>query len=301
MSMNTRGLGRGLDALFQNNQAGSTMTASDSSLQSLSIDAIAPNPGQPREYFSPESLTDLAASIREKGILQPILVRPANQPGTYQIIAGERRWRAAKLAGLTTIPVQIRELDDQESMVVALMENVQRENLNPIEEARALLSIKETLGISQEALGEKIGKQRVTVSNSIRLLRLPPEAQKDVMEGRLTAGHARVLLALPNGKWLEELRQHMLETGMSVREAEDAVTFWRTEERFPWQKTGRPTPLEDADLTRLADELGTRLNCKAKINGTSERGRISIAYTSHIQLEALLRKMGLAPESPKEE
>lgn len=296
MSMNSRGLGRGLDALFQNNQATGDMetTPQDTPFQALAVEAIAPNPGQPREYFSEESLKELADSVREKGVLQPILVRPTTQPGNYQIVAGERRWRAAKMAGLTHIPAVIRELDDREALVVALIENVQREDLNPIEEARAMLSLKETLGISQEALGAKLGKQRVTVSNTLRLLRLTPEAQEDVIAGRITAGHARCILALPAGKWAEELREHMIETGMSVREAEEAVAFWRTEERFPWQKPGRPLPMGDAELTRLADELGTTLNCKAKISGTSERGRISIAYTSNIQFDALLHKLGLA-------
>lgn len=305
MSTNGKGLGRGLDALFQDSSAQNEKqpdTGMDKSFLTVSPDALAPNPGQPREKFGEEKLQELAASIKEKGILQPLLVRPANQPGTFQIIAGERRWRAAQLAGLDEIPVIVRELDDTETMIAALMENIQREDLNPVELAKALSALQKLLGINQDALAEKLGKQRGTISNQMRILRLSPEAQEDLVQGRITVGHARAIVALPPGEHSEELRRHIIETQMTVREAEEATAFWREHDCFPWQITGHEsdTPEKtrrDPAIKTLAEQIGATLNCRTRISGNSEKGHISLSYDSNEQLYELLEKLGLSLSS----
>lgn len=306
MSMNPKGLGRGLDALFQGAPSqGDTTIPGDGSFLLLAPEALSPNPGQPRENFTEESLRELAESIREKGVLQPLLVRPSTQPGTFQIVAGERRWRAAKLAALEQIPVIVRALDDNEAMIAALIENIQRENLNPVELAKGLVALKDALGVSQEILAEKLGKQKSTISNQIRMLRLSSDAQKDLVEGKLTPSHARVLLGLPQGEVADALHARIMATSMSVRQAEEEAAFWRENERFSWQK---PKVLEDGNeiedskprdpgVKQLAARIGQTLNCPAKISGTTEKGRISLSYESSEQLYQLLEKLGLTLES----
>lgn len=304
MSMNPRGLGRGLDALFQGAPTqGEAIVPGDGSFLLIEPENLSPNPGQPRENFTEESLRELADSIREKGILQPLLVRPSTQPGTFQIVAGERRWRAAKLAGLEQIPVVVRALDDNEAMIAALIENIQRENLNPVELAKGLVALKDALGISQEALAEKLGKQKSTISNQIRMLRLSPEAQKDLAEGRLTPSHARVLLGLPQGEAADALHARIMATSMSVRQAEEEAAFWRDNGRFSWQKAKSSENADempkqkDPGVRQLAERIGQTLNCPAKISGTTEKGRISLGYESSEQLYQLLEKLGLTLES----
>ncbi|MFG6375291.1 MAG: ParB/RepB/Spo0J family partition protein, partial [Desulfovibrio sp.] len=214
MSIN-KGLGRGLDALFN----GAAKSAEDVAPQKLQINEIMPNPAQPRRYFIDQSLQELADSILAQGILQPILVRPMDD-GKYQIIAGERRWRAANLAGLNAVPVIVRSMNDTEAMAAALIENLQREDLNPIEEARALASLRETLDISQDELASRLGKSRPAIANAIRLLQLSQQAQDDVANGKLSPGHARCLLGIADQNMADALRIKILDTSMTVREAE---------------------------------------------------------------------------------
>lgn len=304
MSMNPKGLGRGLDALFQGTGApGEQGMPVDGSFMSISIEALSPNPGQPRENFTDESLRELSESIREKGVLQPLLVRPSTQPGTFQIVAGERRWRAAKLAGLEHLPVVVRALDDNEAMIAALIENIQRENLNAVELAKGLVALKDALGISQEMLAEKLGKQKGTISNQIRILRLSPEAQKDIIDGALSASHARVLLGLPAGEVADALHARILQKNISVHDAEKEAALWRETGRFSWQKPGKKGAGGNArtssglEVRQLADRIGQTLNCPAKINGTTDKGRISLRYESSEQLYQLLEKLGLTLES----
>ena len=226
MSIN-KGLGRGLDALFN----GAAKSAEDVAPQKLQINEIMPNPAQPRRYFIDQSLQELADSILAQGILQPILVRPMDD-GKYQIIAGERRWRAANLAGLNAVPVIVRSMNDTEAMAAALIENLQREDLNPIEEARALASLRETLDISQDELASRLGKSRPAIANAIRLLQLSQQAQDDVANGKLSPGHARCLLGIADQNMADALRIKILDTSMTVREAEKAAASFRDDGAF---------------------------------------------------------------------
>lgn len=295
MSQNSKGLGRGLDALF-NNQNQPPEAIQDTPFLYLAPEQLEPNPAQPREYFSEESLRDLAESIRSRGILQPLLVRPANEPGKWQIVAGERRWRAAKMAGLTTIPVITRNLSDQDTMISALVENIHRENLNPLEKAKGLEAIRVSMCLNQADLANYLGLQRSTVNNTLRLLNLSKAAQEDLISGKLTPGHAKCLLGLPE-EAADELRQRIIEMGMAVRGAELAASFWQDQHRFPWQKPERNGKGEgrhkDPDIIKLASQIGTTLNCRAQINGTSQKGRINLTYDSNEQLFDLLEKLGL--------
>ena len=299
MSMNSKGLGRGLDALFNN--APSESAQSGAPATTISPALLSPNPNQPRVNFSEESLEDLASSMRSQGVLQPLLVRPGKEAGQYEIIAGERRWRAARRAGLESVPVIVRELDDNEAMIVALIENIQREDLNPVEEARGFLQIKEALALTQEELAEKVGQTRAYVSNSLRLLRLDPQTQEELVNGRISVGHARCLLSLPeeNGV-IDRIRERIIETEMSVRETEKSVNFWHSEKRFPWEKPESAEleqVLDDGgknEIKKLAENIEAVLNCRTRISGTSEKGRISLAYESNEQLYSLLDKLGLS-------
>lgn len=301
MTNNSRGLGRGLQALFEGN--GEAAIAQDSPLIYADIDSIFPNPVQPRQVFSDESLEELAESIRTHGILQPLLVRPGNSDGTYQLIAGERRLRAAKKAGLAKAPVILRELDDTEAMVLTLLENLQRQDLNPIEEARGMEALRQALGTNTEGLAEALGQPRSSVANALRLLRLDPITQRDVAEGRLTASHAKVLLGIQDSEAQAALRRHIHETGMTVKQAEAAAAFWTEHQRFPWEDNipgllagvrKRGQPIRDDNLVKLGKDIGSTLNCRAKITGSQDKGRISISYDSNEQLFDLLEKLGLS-------
>lgn len=300
MSMNDKGLGRGLNALFQDSthRAEMSPTDADTGFLLLSPDALAPNPGQPREDFSAEKLQELAQSITEKGILQPLLVRPATQPGSYQIIAGERRWRAARMAGLKKIPVIVQELNDTDAMIAALMENIQREDLNPIELAKALTSLQNLLGVTQDGLAEKLGKQRGVISNQMRILRLSAEGQDDLIHGRISVGHARSIVGLPPGEPAEKLRMRIVEKGLTVRQAEEAAAFWRDHDIFPWENMDaedgdKERGKKDPAIRTLAEQIGAALNCQTKISGNADHGRISLTYESNAQLYDLLEKLGL--------
>lgn len=299
MSMTGKGLGRGLDALFNNTQTEQGQPSAP--VTTLSTALLEPNPNQPRTNFSDENLVELAASMRSQGVLQPLLVRPGKEAGKYEIIAGERRWRAARLAGLESVPVIMREVDDNEAMIVAMIENIQREDLNPIEEARGFLQIKQALALTQEELAEKVGETRSYLSNSLRLLRLDPETRDEVEKGRLSAGHARCLLSLPTGgDAVTAIRERIIATDMNVRDTEKAVNFWHAENRFPWEKAAEgdlQQAVEESsgkEIKKLAQDIESVLNCRTRISGNSEKGRISLAYESNEQLYDLLEKFGLS-------
>lgn len=231
-------------------------------------------------------------------------MRPlAGRPGHYQIVAGERRWRAARQAGLGQVPVHVREMSDAEVMAAALIENLQREDLNPLEEARALQQLRETLKLTQEALAARLGKSRPAIANALRLLQLSPAAQDDLHHGRLSAGHARCLLALGNDDHAlaaaEVLRSHIISESLSVRQAEEAVALWREEQRLPWTAASGAAPQRPAPCTRkklpqiaaLQKHLCAALPCKARVSGDMESGRITLRYTSPQELEALLDRL----------
>lgn len=302
MSMNNKGLGRGLNALFGTNPvAESPAPDSSSPLINVSVDALESNPWQPRLEFSEDSLNELANSIRSQGILQPLLVRPSSREGFYQIVAGERRWRAARLAGLAVVPVLCRILDDTDVMVATIIENIQRDNLNPMEEAKGLATIKQVLNLSVTALAEKVGKSHGAISNSLRLIKLDPETQEAIVEGALPPSHARLLLNLDDPEAIIALRERILDEDMTFREVEEAVKIWNDEKHFPWENeegepehTLPPAPRAvDPTIKQLATRIGQTLNCKAKISGDSEKGHISLNYESNAQLYELLEKLGL--------
>ncbi|RIH85225.1 Chromosome-partitioning protein Spo0J [Meiothermus luteus] len=268
MSKRPSGLGRGLEALLPKTPA---------ALTKLPLALIKPNPTQPRRRFDPAALEELAASIREKGLLQPLLVRPKGD--MYELVAGERRYRACQMVGLREVPVLIRDIGDREALEIALIENLQREDLNPVEEAEGYKRLVE-MGMTQEEVAKAVGKARVTITNALRLLQLTPEILRALEENRITAGHARALLMLP-----ESLRNwglsEVLSKQLSVRETE------RLKERSQApSRPGREDPYAD-----IARELSHRLGTRVRFTHPS-RGRIEISYHSEEQLTAILQALG---------
>lgn len=309
MSSGSRGLGRGLDALFQHAATDApSVQPGGSGQQKAHVDALTPNPQQPRRQFSDPLLEELAASIKVQGVLQPILVRSqSGDAGQYEIIAGERRWRAAKLAGLTSVPIIVKEMNDQEVLVVALMENLQREDLTPIEEAMGLQQLKEEFGFSQEDMAHRLGKSRSAVANTLRLLTLPELAREDLVEGRLSAGHARALLMITDPECQEILRQHIVASHCTVREAERLASVWKDTGALPEDLTmpmvkpsgeaGVKTAVLDESLQVLQERLGQALSLPVTIKGKENKGRVSVAYASKEELEMLLSRLGISGEA----
>ena len=311
MSANMRGLGRGLDALFQNNDPVVAVRNDDAAprpdSQKIGVDAIVPNPQQPRRQFSEQQLDELASSIRSQGVLQPILVRSSSESsGMYEIIAGERRWRAAKLAGLDAVPVIIRDLSDQEVLVVALMENLQREDLNPMEEALGLQQLRDEFGLSQEDMAHRLGKSRPAIANTLRLLALPEAARTDLAEGKITPGHARALLVVTDEEAQELFRQHLVASNCTVREAERIASVWKDTGSLPEDLSNPATsvsvtkpqakPLLES-LAVLQDRFCEALSMPVVIKGGEAKGKVSIAYSSKEELNALRELLGVSEES----
>jgi ParB family chromosome partitioning protein len=248
------------------------------------IEFVRPNPYQPRTIFSEQALQELAASIREKGLLQPLLVR--RRDDHYELIAGERRLRAAQLAGLREVPITIRDGENEDSLELALIENLQRENLNPIEEARAFQRLVDGFGLTQEQIATRVGKQRSTIANALRLLSLPAAVQEQIESGVISAGHARALLGLVGANEQAAMARSITELNLSVRDTERAV------------RLQSPPPPNDPDCQAMEDELarsfGTRVRIKQARNGS---GRIEIHYHSMDALNGLLERLRRA-ESP---
>ena len=222
------GLGRGLEALIPTAAGGVVAPVANTSgvgLMDIAVSSIDPNPNQPRVLFDEDALTELTASIKAIGLLQPILVRPSTTEGRYELIAGERRWRASKRAGLTVIPAIVRLTDDVASVEQALVENLHRQDLTPLEEAAAYQQLLEDFNMTHEQVATKVGKSRSAITNALRLLTLPPTLQQFIAEGRLTAGHAKALLGTPDRALQERLARQAVEQGMTVRAVEDAVRF----------------------------------------------------------------------------
>lgn len=253
MSSRKRGLGRGLDALLGGQDAAA---AGEDELQELALDVIEPNPDQPRRHFDEEALAALAASIRSQGVVQPVVVRPVGG-GRYQLVAGERRWRAARLAGRSSLPALVRTLDARTVMAVALVENVQRADLNPIEEAEALRRLIDDCGLTHEAAAEAVGRSRAAVSNLLRLLDLAPEVRQSLLDGDLEMGHARALLALPAERQ-GAAAQHVVEAGLSVRQTEAYVRALQHARPAAPSRGNLPAELAACEK-RLRERLGARL------------------------------------------
>lgn len=273
-----KGLGRGLDALISS--ANALENARDSVLE-VKINDVEPNADQPRKVFDQERLQALAESIKEHGVVQPIIVR---QDGNrYVIVAGERRWRAAKLAGLKTIPVVIKELSSRQVMEIALIENLQREDLNPIEEAEAYQKLMEEYNMTQEEVAKLVGKSRAAIANSVRLLSLAKEIQEMLVDGRLTSGHARTLVAIEDQNRQKELAEIIVKKGLNVREAERLAS---QESRRTSSK--KEPKKEDVEITQLVEDLRTLFGTKIDLHRGKDKGKIVIEYYSKEEFDRII-------------
>ncbi len=281
-----KGLGRGLDALLGSDDSAPPRAAAADAVGTLPVAALQPGKYQPRTRMDQEALNALAASIKSQGIMQPILVRPVGD-GKHEIIAGERRWRAARMAGLTTVPVLVRAVPDQQALAVALIENIQREDLNALEEAVGIERLIGEFALTHQAVADAIGKSRAAVSNLLRLLELAPPVKTLLGEGRIEMGHARALLALPVERQAA-LAREAAEQGWSVREVERRVGAAITSAR----PTRRPAR-QDRDVVRLEEEISARLGTTVKIKGGGRKGsgQLVISYRSLDQLDALLARL----------
>src|SRR3989454_7827369 len=278
-----RGLGRGLGALL------SSEPTESEALVEVPIDQIEVNPNQPRKVFDFTALDELSASIKSSGVIQPIIVRRFG--GTYQLIAGERRWRAARQAGLDRIPAIVREATDAQSIELALVENLLREDLNPIEAAQAYQKLLAEFGWTQEELAQRIGKDRTSIANCLRLLRLPEEIQTDLRSGRLTMGHARALLALSSVAEQLRLRDQILANDWSVRTTEDSIRATETLEAVPGL-TLRRGRRRSVELESLEEALQRGLMTRVRIIGNERRGKIVVTYATPDELERLSEILG---------
>ena len=281
MTTRRSGLGRGLESLIPIEPS----SGAPGGLIQVPVDRITTNPDQPRTRFDDDSLEELAASMKEVGVLQPIVV--TGDEGGYVLIAGERRWRAAKRAGLAVIPAVVRENTGTSTLVEALVENVQRQDLTPLEEAHAYQQLLENYGMTQEQVASRVGKSRPAISNTLRLLQLPVEVQEMVDAGELSAGHARALVGLDDTAYATHLAKRAVDDGWSVRQMEEAVRLRKGAESRSPSGVRQLRPVEIIELEkRLTDRLGSQV----KINYRNEKGKLEIRFGSLAELERLYRK-----------
>ena len=285
MAKKNSGLGRGLDAIFLDNSLAEEKIHSEESISKLKISLVDPKRDQPRKHFDKEALEQLAASISENGLLQPILVREYGD-GRYQIIAGERRFRASKLAGLTEIPAIVLERDDKRAAQIALIENIQREDLNPLEEALAYRSLAEEYGMTQEELSQKVAKSRSAIANSVRLLDLPEEIQTLVASGELSAGHGRTLLGVKDHDNMVLLAQKAVEEDLSVRVLESLVKLANKPQK-PVVEDEEELPIVDY-FRELEIKVQSHLGRKVKIDGKGRKKSITLSYEDNEDLDEIL-------------
>ncbi len=287
-------LGRGLGALLGEYMEAPPAT-DKSQVGTVPLAAIVPNPFQPRREFSEQDLADLVSSIRENGLLQPIVVRPApGSPGQYELVAGERRWRATMRLGWKEIPATVREVDDRTLLVLALVENLQRAELSPLEEAEGFKRLADEFNLNQQEIAEVVGRDRSTIANSLRLLQLPPSVRQLLNAGKLTAGHARALLGLQNDRKIADLARDAVEYGWSVREVEAQVQ--RIKPPKP-RKTKSDKP-RDAAEKALEDELQSVLGTAARIRKSrGNRGKIEIPFYGHEDFERIFEILTGRPAS----
>ena len=281
MPKKAHGLGRGLDALLPEDEMIDT-----SGIQMIGIDRIDPNLDQPRKAFSQESISLLAQSIASQGIIQPILV-VAGTRERYTIVAGERRWRAAREAGLTEVPCIVREMDHNQQMEVALIENLQREDLNPMEVAQGIRSLMDECGLTQEEVAKRLGKSRPAVANLLRLLTLPSSITDLIREGVLTAGHARVLVGIPEVERQRQLAEETVSRGYSVRQLEEIAAQEKEEQRDKEKKSKKEKPEKklSSELALLEDRFRETMGVRATLKGSDSKGKIILQYYSRDELE----------------
>ncbi len=279
--MKLKGLGRGLDALL----AGNEPTGKEQQ-RTLPVGSLQPGKYQPRTRMDSASLEELAASIRAQGLMQPILVRPVTGDDRYEIVAGERRWRAAQMAGMTEVPTLIREIPDESALAMALIENIQRENLNPLEEAQGLQRLIDEFSMTHQQAADAVGRSRPAASNLLRLLQLVEPVQELLMQGQIDMGHARALLPL-SGALQIQLAQRVVQKGLSVREAERLV-----QHALKPPKDVEPKKVVDRDVLRLQEELSDALGAQVEIRANRKgAGKIEIGFGSLDQLEGILQRL----------
>lgn len=288
-------LGKGLNSLLgleseangQTPRNSSESTPAETQLIQVSVSQIKPNPQQPRKKFDEHDLGELAQSLKTDGVVQPLVVTQ-NEDQTYTLIAGERRWRASKRAGLDKVPVLIKDVAPDEMLRIALIENVQRANLNVIEEAQAYAALIKDFGLTQEECAKKVGKDRATVTNMLRVLNLPKEIQEDLINHKLTMGHGRALLALSEPSTMLKARDLILARNLNVRQTEQLV---KRIKKNGWQDKPESAQ-KSSDLEYLAESLRSHLRTKVKLSGSGARGKIEISYFSAAELERLLEMIG---------
>ncbi len=300
------GLGKGLGALIPSDVVTDHGTSEHgAALRDLPLSAIEPNRYQPRDTFDEEALVALTASIRELGVLQPVLVRPIDDD-RFELIAGERRWRAAKRAGLPSIPAIVRQAADEDSLEQALVENLHREDLNAIEEAAAYQQLIDEFGLTQEQVAARVGKSRSAVANGLRLFQLPPSIQRLIVDGRLSAGHARALLGTPDRSFQEGLAARAADGGMTVREVEEAV---RQRQELEGADTGAGTAAEGRTPSRklrppglleLEELLSEHLDTRVRVSMGAKRGKVVVEFATLEDLERIYRAMTEPPSSNRD-
>lgn len=298
--MAKRGLGKGIGALFGNDIEETDIVAQDihqinendkEKVTSLKLAQIEPNKEQPRKNFDEEKLQQLADSIKQHGVIQPIIVKDLNN-GYYQIVAGERRWRASRIAGITEIPAIIRTYDELATMQIALIENLQREDLNPIEEALSYKALLDDFALTQEKVSEQVGKSRSAIANTIRLLSLPKQIQKLLEEGAISGGHARAILSVTSEEGKLQLAEKIIENGLNVRQAEQLAKALNAQKQEK-EPTQPQTSAFDLQLQGIQKRMSDLLGTKVKILNGAKKGKIEIEYYSANDLERVLKLLNI--------
>ena len=287
MEKKRKALGKGLGALLPSSEASGTLGGKRTYIL-CPIENIRPNEYQPRKVFDHAKLEELINSVKEKGIIQPLIVRKSGDQD-YELIAGERRWRAAQKAGLKEVPVVIKDVSDKESLEIAIIENIQRADLNPIEEAEGYKRLIDEFSYTQEELAKQVGKERATVSNHLRVLKLPGEVKKDISAGVISLGHAKALLSVGSEKDLIALEREIIKKGLSVREAEALA---KKIEKSP-DKKKKEEPVKDPNMNNLEDRLTSFFGTKTKIVKKGKRGKIEVDFYSLNELDRLIELLGL--------
>lgn len=293
MAKSKGGLGRGLGALLPDFDEPTVQADEQHKIVELALERVMPNPDQPRKHFDEDQMTDLVESIREHGVLQPIIVAPRGDD--YLIVAGERRWRAAKRVGLTTIPAIVKELTDDQIFELALIENIQRANLNPIEEARGYKQLADRFGYSAELIAKRMGKSRPQVANTMRLLSLPEEVLAFVEEEKLSVSHVRPLLALNDAKWQIEFAHEIYQSNLSVRDVETMINKLKekgTITTVTKEVLFEEPPTLSPELSTIQEQLKTRLGTQVRIKNNGKKGKIEIEFYGRDDLKRVLDALG---------